>query len=120
MSVLVTLNKSRLRPTGPQMHLARNICEAKTVLDLLAAMTVPESKLLRELVDLTYWVRPLNVLNGAMEAILFHHASLIAVWDGRCPPKPRIVPVDLREMHQAIAQVSCGLIDFESVKGYGP
>ena len=85
--------------------MAHRICAAQTVASLRLALVVPEADMLRELVNLNDWIRPLNVLDGSLEAVLLHHPSLVVVWDGGHPPKPRVVPAYLHGIFTAVSEV---------------
>ena len=85
--------------------MAQRICAAGSAAALCEALAVEETEVLLELVDLNDWVRPLNVLDGALEAVLLHHPALIAVWDHGRPSKPRVVPAYLANLYDSVAKV---------------
>ena len=72
----------------------------------MAALAVPEDDVQREVVELNDWVRPINVLDSVLEAVLRHHPGLLVLWDkGGPPPQDKAVPLDSQAIAAAISRV---------------
>jgi len=81
------------------------ICGAHDVASLVAALAVPREALDREVVELNDFMRPLNVIDSALEAVLRSHQGLILLWDKEGPPRDRAVPADCTALCATIVQV---------------
>jgi hypothetical protein len=88
-----------------QARWGQAINRAATLESLTAALDIPQSDLLQEVIELQDWVLTINVLDSALEAVLRHHPTLILLWDKGGPPKPRPVPPDFAVIASAISQV---------------
>lgn len=82
-------------------------------------MKVSSETLLCEVVDLNDWVKPLNILDSSLEAILRSHGqSIILLWDKGGPPKQRNPPVDSRAIVESISQVNIYIFFFDYIIFY--
>lgn len=81
------------------------ICAAGDIPSLLNALNVNPDGLMHEVIDLNNWVKPLNVMDSALEAVLRAHPSLVLLWDKGGPPPERPVPADSKRITSAIIMV---------------
>jgi hypothetical protein len=89
------------------------IGKAQNIQSFLKALAVSSDDLDQEIIELNEWIRPLNIMDSTLEAILRSHPELISLWDKGGPPKPRPVPLDSVCITTAIAAVTIGCNRYE-------